>query len=211
MICWWPKRGSGSSLSVTVLQSQETMFCVWGKVENTHEEITPRTIFFNSREENKVSHYIINKVQKGKKNNFRIGDQSFTDLATLLNFYKSHYLDTTPLIRAAVKKMEKVVGRYDFEGSVSNNSLHLWKMLLFRLSKKIMSHITEPNQILIIWFCPFKDPDDLPFRKGEILTIISKDEENWWTARNIQGQTGSIPVPYVSKVRLSTSITFYFI
>jgi hypothetical protein len=45
-----------------------------------------------------------------------------------------------------------------------------------------------------------QDPDDLPFRKGEILTIVSKDEENWWTARNALGQTGSIPVPYVAKV-----------
>ncbi len=42
----------------------------------------------------------------------------------------------------------------------------------------------------------------MPFRTGEILTIVSKDEENWWTARNALGQTGSIPVPYVAKVRL---------
>ena len=48
-------------------------------------------------------------------------------------------------------------------------------------------------------FSVFQDPDDLPFRKGEILTIVSKDEENWWTARNALGQTGSIPVPYVAK------------
>lgn len=45
-----------------------------------------------------------------------------------------------------------------------------------------------------------QDPDDLPFHKGEILTVVSKDEEQWWTARNALGQTGSIPVPYVSKV-----------
>jgi len=64
-------------------------------------------------------------------------------------------------IRPAPKRVEKVVGKYDFDGS---------------------------------------DPDDLPFKKGEILTIVSKDEENWWTARNSLGQTGSIPVPYVAKV-----------
>ena len=86
----------------------------------------------------------------------------FTDLPSLLNFYKLHYLDTTPLIRPAPKRVEKVQGKYDFDGS---------------------------------------DPDDLPFKKGEILTIVSKDEENWWTARNSLGQTGSIPVPYVAKVR----------
>ena len=52
-----------------------------------------------------------------------------------------------------------------------------------------------------------QDPDDLPFKKGEIMTIVSKDEEQWWTARNSLGQTGSIPVPYVIKVSLSKFIT----
>jgi len=85
----------------------------------------------------------------------------FTDLPSLLNFYKLHYLDTTPLIRPAPKRVEKVMGKYDFDGS---------------------------------------DPDDLPFKKGELLTVVSKDEEQWWTARNSLGQTGSIPVPYVAKV-----------
>lgn len=113
------------------------------------------------REDSKVSHYIINKIQQGEQTRYRIGDQMFTDLPSLLNFYKLHYLDTTPLIRPAPKKVEKVMGKYDFEGS---------------------------------------DPDDLPFKKGEILTVVSKDEEQWWTARNGLGQTGSIPVPYVTKV-----------
>ena len=44
------------------------------------------------------------------------------------------------------------------------------------------------------------DLDDLPFKKGEILTVISKDEDQWWTAKNSLGQTGSIPVPYIEKV-----------
>ncbi|XP_023336784.1 adapter molecule Crk isoform X2 [Eurytemora carolleeae] len=125
------------------------------------------------KEDSKVSHYIINKIQQGDQIRYRIGlylgdqiryrigDQMFTDLPALLNFYKLHYLDTTPLIRPAPKRVEKVLGKYDFEGS---------------------------------------DPDDLPFKKGEILTVVSKDEEQWWTARNSLGQTGSIPVPYVTKV-----------
>jgi proto-oncogene C-crk len=45
-----------------------------------------------------------------------------------------------------------------------------------------------------------QDQDDLPFKKGEVLTVLSKDEEQWWTARNSLGQVGSIPVPYVQKV-----------
>ena len=71
------------------------------------------------REDSKVSHYIINKIQQGDQTRYRIGDQMFTDLPSLLNFYKLHYLDTTPLIRPAPKRVEKVVGKYDFDGSVS--------------------------------------------------------------------------------------------
>jgi len=112
------------------------------------------------REDSKVSHYIINKIQRDDQTRYRIGDQMFPDLPSLLTFYKGHYLDTTPLVRPAPKRVEKVVAKYDFEG---------------------------------------RDAEDLPFKKGEVLTIVKKDEEQWWTARNSLGQTGSIPVPYVQK------------
>ncbi|XP_071749089.1 adapter molecule Crk isoform X4 [Lepeophtheirus salmonis] len=117
------------------------------------------------KEDSKVSHYIINKIQQGDQMRYRIGDQMFTDLPALLNFYKVHYLDTTPLIRPAPKKIERVKAKYDFDG---------------------------------------RDPDDLPFKKGDILTVVSKDEEQWWTARNALGQTGSIPVPYIVKIKSGT-------
>lgn len=42
---------------------------------------------------------------------------------------------------------------------------------------------------------------------GEILTVISKDEEQWWTAKNSLGQTGSVPVPYVQKYDEDSSLT----
>lgn len=113
------------------------------------------------REDTKVSHYIINKVQQSGHTEYRIGDQSFPDLPDLLTFYKLHYLDTTPLTRPASRKIELVIGKFDFDGS--------------------------------------GDPDDLPFRRGDILTIISKDEDQWWTAKNSIGKIGQIPVPYVQK------------
>ncbi|XP_015602308.1 adapter molecule Crk [Cephus cinctus] len=112
------------------------------------------------REDSKVSHYIINKIQQGDQIRYRIGDQMFPDIPNLLAFYKLHYLDTTPLIRPAPRKIQRVIAKYDFAGY---------------------------------------DPDDLPFRKGEILTVISKDEDQWWTAKNSLGQTGSVPVPYIEK------------
>lgn len=119
------------------------------------------------KEDSKVSHYIINKMHQNDQESYRIGDQQFSDLPSLLEFYKLHYLDTTPLIRPATKKLEKVKAKYDFEG---------------------------------------QDTDDLPFKKGDILTIISKDEEQWWTAKNYLGQKGSIPVPYVEKIDDSQGI-----
>lgn len=112
------------------------------------------------REDTKVSNYIINKIQQQDQILYRIGDQSFENLPKLLTFYTLHYLDTTPLRRPALKKLEKVIGKFDFDGS---------------------------------------DQDDLPFRRGEVLTIIRKDEDQWWTAKNALGQIGQIPVPYVQK------------
>lgn len=113
------------------------------------------------KEDSKVSHYIIHKRQQNDKIWYRIGDQDFANLPELIAFYKLHYLDTTPLLRPASKRCEKVVAKYDFNG---------------------------------------KDPDDLSFKKGDILTILSKDEDQWWTAINVKGLKGSIPVPYVEKL-----------
>ncbi|XP_039496368.1 adapter molecule Crk isoform X4 [Drosophila santomea] len=112
------------------------------------------------REDTKVSNYIINKVQQQDQIVYRIGDQSFDNLPKLLTFYTLHYLDTTPLKRPACKRVEKVIGKFDFVGS---------------------------------------DQDDLPFQRGEVLTIVRKDEDQWWTARNSLGKIGQIPVPYIQQ------------
>lgn len=118
------------------------------------------------KEDNKVSHYIINRIQVGGMTRFKIGDKEFNDIPSLLNFYKSHYLDTTTLIRPAPR--EKVLGKYDFDG---------------------------------------RDPEDLPFRRGDVLEIISKDEEEWWTARDKSGRVGQIPVSYTTRVTESNGTT----
>ena len=41
------------------------------------------------------------------------------------------------------------------------------------------------------------DAEDLPFVKGDVLTILSKEEDKWWLARDSKGKLGMIPVPYV--------------
>lgn len=75
------------------------------------------------REDCKVSHYIINKIIQNGQTVYRIGDQCFPDLPELLAFYKLHYLDTTPLRCPLPKDVEVVVGKFDFDGSVSWSSL----------------------------------------------------------------------------------------
>ena len=46
------------------------------------------------------------------------------------------------------------------------------------------------------------DPEDLTFKKGDILEVLRKDEEEWWFARHADGREGSIPVPYVQIVSI---------
>lgn len=75
---------------------------------------------FSFREDSKVSHYIINKTQQKDQPRYKIGDNFFNNLPELLSFYKVHYLDTTPLIRPASKKVEKVIAKFDFESKVSS-------------------------------------------------------------------------------------------
>ncbi|XP_059170685.1 adapter molecule Crk-like isoform X2 [Physella acuta] len=114
------------------------------------------------KEDQKVSHYIINRIQASGNSRFKIGDKEFPDIPSLLNFYKTHYLDTTTLIKPAPRA--RLLCKYDFPG---------------------------------------KDPEDLPFKRGDILEVISEDEEEWWTARNTNGQVGQIPVRYTQPIEQS--------
>ena len=54
----------------------------------------------------------------------------------------------------------------------------------------------------LVHVCSFlqDDPEDLSFKKGDILEVLRKDEEEWWFARHEDGREGSIPVPYVQIV-----------
>ena len=44
------------------------------------------------------------------------------------------------------------------------------------------------------------DPEDLTFKKGDIMTVLRKDEDEWWFAKHEDGRLGSIPVPYIQIV-----------
>ena len=45
-------------------------------------------------ENNKVSHYIVSR----RGGLYLIGDQTFTDLPSVIEFYRKHFLDTTTLM-----------------------------------------------------------------------------------------------------------------
>ncbi|CAH0599034.1 unnamed protein product [Chrysodeixis includens] len=129
------------------------------------------------REDDRVSHYIINRVVSADGAiRYRIGDQLFADMPALLAFYRLHYLDTTPLVRPLPQALAKVAAPPP----------------------------QQPHQVLELVIAKFdfsgNDADDLPFRRGERLMVINRDEEQWWTARNALGRTGSIPVPYVQRI-----------
>ena len=80
--------------------------------------------------------------------------------------------------------------------SVKNLALcdiHVWQAVLF-------FHQT--------FFQLQDDPEDLSFKKGDILEVIRKDEEEWWFAKHEDGRQGSIPVPYVQIVSVYRSIMY---
>nr|XP_006014629.2 PREDICTED: crk-like protein [Latimeria chalumnae] len=133
-------------------------------------------------ENSRVSHYIINSLANQR---FKIGDQEFDNLPALLEFYKIHYLDTTTLIEPASRHAAPVIG--------SGTALSMVAV--------------EENVEYVRTLYDFagNDAEDLPFKKGEILIIVEKPEEQWWSARNKDGRMGMIPVPYVEKMPKSSA------
>ena len=104
------------------------------------------------KEDSKVSHYIINKIQQGDQVRFQIGEQIFSDLPNLLAFYKLHYLDTTPLIRPAPKKSHRVIAKYDFEGNDSEDLPFRKGIFTFKFHKSNVIPVSKFNLIRFVLF-----------------------------------------------------------
>ncbi|KAJ3589522.1 hypothetical protein NHX12_010367 [Muraenolepis orangiensis] len=146
---------------------------------------SPGDYVLSVSENSKVSHYIINSVSNNRQSapglvppRFRIGDQEFEALPTLLEFYKIHYLDTTTLIEPVSR------AKHTF---ISSSSGPL-----------------QPDEVEFVralFDFPGNDEEDLPFRKGDVLRVLEKPEDQWWNAANQEGRSGMIPVPYVEKYR----------
>ncbi|XP_041097124.1 adapter molecule crk isoform X2 [Polyodon spathula] len=144
-------------------------------------------------ENSKVSHYIINSINSNRQSStgsspprFRIGDQEFEALPALLEFYKIHYLDTTTLIEP-ISKSKHTKGAHLAGGGPA-----------------LSQRPEEAEYVRALFDFPGNDEEDLPFRKGDILRVQEKPEEQWWNAANADGRSGMIPVPYVEKYRPSS-------
>ncbi|XP_037125796.1 adapter molecule crk-like [Syngnathus acus] len=148
---------------------------------------SPGDYVLSVSENSKVSHYIINSISTNRLSGsgvapprYRIGDQEFEALPALLEFYKIHYLDTTTLIEPITKS--KHMGFISSAGVPPQQS-------------------EEVEFVRALFDFLGNDDEDLPFRKGDILRVLEKPEEQWWSAANQEGRAGMIPVPYVEKYR----------
>lgn len=118
---------------------------------------------------------------------FRIGDQEFEALPALLEFYKIHYLDTTTLIEP--------VSKAQHTGFISSSA------------GGPPPPQEEAEFVRALFDFSGNDEEDLPFRKGDVLRVLEKPEEQWWNAANQEGRAGMIPVPYVEKYRPASPTT----
>jgi len=60
-----------------------------------------------------------------------------------------------------------------------------------------------------VWFV--QDPGDLTIAEGQVLTLLWKDEEEWWTVRNACGSYGLVPVKYLDKVNRLMFISLMYL
>ncbi|CAH6785901.1 adapter molecule crk isoform X1 [Bos indicus] len=149
---------------------------------------SPGDYVLSVSENSRVSHYIINSSGPRppvppspaqpppgvSPSRLRIGDQEFDSLPALLEFYKIHYLDTTTLIEPVSRS---------------------------RQGSGVILRQEEAEYVRALFDFNGNDEEDLPFKKGDILRIRDKPEEQWWNAEDSEGKRGMIPVPYVEKYR----------
>lgn len=140
-------------------------------------------------ENSKVSHYIITR----RAGLYVIGDQTFDTIPAVIEFYRRHFLDTTTLTEIAPRVVDQ------------NTAQSIPSMQAVPSSNDGGGGVVKVRGKF-----DFKsdDPEDLHFKKGDIMVVIHKDEDEWWTVKHSDGRTGSIPVPYIEIIEDSTNKSF---
>ncbi|XP_038052987.1 adapter molecule Crk-like [Patiria miniata] len=147
----------------------------------------------------KVSHYIIQSPMHTELNMYVIGDQSFSTLPQVLEFYKLHFLDTTTLVEPCQRHppsrdVPDLMGAplSQHAQGPSHNS---------QIPPPLPAMNSRSPGLGLICKALFNftktDDEDLSFAKGDKLTIIRKDEDQWWLARNNMGDEGLVPANYI--------------
>ena len=47
------------------------------------------------------------------------------------------------------------------------------------------------------------DPDELSFKEGDLMVVLSKECDGWWNAEHSDGRKGHIPSNYVKAVSIT--------
>ncbi|EDQ89222.1 uncharacterized protein MONBRDRAFT_25437 [Monosiga brevicollis MX1] len=120
----------------------------------------------------KVSHY---KIDRRSPCVYEIGDESFANLPEIIEFYKRHMLDTTPLSVPL-----------PLEGELVGAEL-------------AANYLTEATAL---YNFNARDPEDLSFRKGEQLFVLEVTEREWWKAQSrATRQIGMVPANYLKTAK----------
>ncbi|XP_071481043.1 adapter molecule Crk-like isoform X2 [Diadema antillarum] len=161
-------------------------------------------------ENSKVSHYIITR----KGDQFVIGDQAFSSLPEIINFYRGHYLDTTVLLEPCPQRQmappplappqpppqEKLNDR-QLPTSKPPEGPQGPVPPAAQPSANAGTNAANASRYRVKYTFTSDDPDDLPAQKNEILTLVNRDEQEWWTMRNSRGQEGQFPVPWMEPIK----------
>jgi len=143
-------------------------------------------------ETHKISHYMITDVNGIY---YKIGEQRFADVPSIVEFYKNYMLDTTALTTP--------VHRPPCSHEISNGD-EIQQPSTHPVKFSDISGQTPSLKVKAKFNFLGNDPEDLPFSKGDVMTVIKKEEDKWWLAQNDQGREGMIPVPYIEVIQSPT-------
>ena len=126
------------------------------------------TFVLSCSEAGKVSHY---RITRTAPNAYDVGDSTFKNLPEIIEFYKRHLLDSTAL--SVPLPMEGALQDTDMETTFEFEATALYNFNA-------------------------RDPEDLSFRKGEVMLVLERTEKEWWRAQSTQTrQVGLVPANYL--------------